>query len=181
MMNGPPTLARNGLTHGADAYHELLSRTRDLPAQDRAAREDWYIGLELPNKQGILFEFDVLLKATACFANPRNHPGPPRRTPVVAHDFRTSAILFRDGAQHAVDLCRVLLGHRDRTFVFHRYLETVLPEDNVRARLAGEGRGRDRCPVRRGRHVPVTPLPRARGERRGLRRPGSRRARWRSA
>lgn len=138
MMNGPPTLARGALMPGADAYHELLSRTRDLPAHDRAAREDWYIGLELPNKQGILFEFEVLLKATACFANPRNHPGPPRRTPVVAHDFRTSAILFRDGAQHAVDLCRVLLGHRDRTFVFHRYLETVLPEDNVRARLAGE-------------------------------------------
>lgn len=137
-MDGPPTLTRPSLIPGTNAYHELLSRTRDLHAQDRAAREDWYLRLDLGNKQEILFEFEVLLKATACFSNPRNHPGPPRRTPIVAHDFRTSAILFRDGAQHAVDLCRTLLGARDRTFVFHRYLETVLPEDNARARLAGE-------------------------------------------
>jgi hypothetical protein len=137
-MNGPPTLARRSLRSGSDAYDELLSRTRDLPVRDRAAREEWYARLDLSNKQDLLFEFEVLLKATACFANPRNHPGPPRRTPVGAHDFRTSAILFRDGAQHAIELCRMLLGQRDRTFVFHRYLETVLPEDNVRARLAGE-------------------------------------------
>jgi hypothetical protein len=137
-MDGPPTLTRPSLVPGANAYHELLSKTRDLHAHERAAREDWYVRLEHPNKQELLFEFEVLLKATACFSNPRNHPGPPRRTPLVAHDFRTSAILFRDGAQHAVDLCRALLGSRDRTFVFHRYLETVLPEDNVRARLAGE-------------------------------------------
>lgn len=137
-MDGPPTLSRPSLVPGTNAYHELLSRTRDLHAQDRAAREDWYLRLELPNKQELLFEFEVLLKATACFSNPRNHPGPPRRTPIVAQDFRTSAVMFRDGAQHAVDLCRALLGPRDRTFVFHRYLETVLPEDNARARLAGE-------------------------------------------
>jgi len=39
----------------------------------------------------------------------------------------------------AVDLIRRLLGSRDRAFVFHRYLETVLPEDRVRTRLAREG------------------------------------------
>lgn len=85
-----------------------------------------------------MFEFEVLLKAAACFANPRNHPGPPRRTPIVAHDFRECVVLFRDGVQRAVELCRVILGQRDRTLIFHRYLETVLPEDNLRARLAGE-------------------------------------------
>jgi hypothetical protein len=34
---------------------------------------------------------------------------------------------------------RQLLGERDRAFVFHRYLETVLPEDNLRGRLFREG------------------------------------------
>ncbi len=122
-----------------EAVHDLLSGTRVLHAQQRQRRDRWFAELPLGNKEQILFEFEVLLKGTACFANPRNHPGRPRRTPVVAQDFRISAILFRDAAQRAVDLCRHLLGQRDRRFVFHRYLETVLPEDAVRAQLAGEG------------------------------------------
>lgn len=137
-MDGSSTLARAIASAQPDAYDQLLSRTRGLQAQDRAARELWYAALDLANKQELLFEFEVLLKGTACFINPRNHPGPPRRAPIVGHDFRTSAILFRDAAQHAIETCRLLLGQRDRAFVFHRYLETVLPEDNIRARLAGE-------------------------------------------
>jgi hypothetical protein len=122
-----------------DAVRDLLSNTRDLHAEQRRRRDQWFSSLTLGNKEQILFEFEVLLKGTACFANPRNHPGPPRRSPVVAQDFKPSAILFRDAAQRSVDLCRHLLGARDRRFVFHRYLETVLPEDSVRAQLAGEG------------------------------------------
>jgi hypothetical protein len=58
---------------------------------------------------------------------------------VVAQDFRASAIYYRDAVQRCVELCRLLLGTADQRFVFHRYLETVLPEDNVRAQLAREG------------------------------------------
>lgn len=119
-----------------DAYRELLSGTRDLATEQRARRDRWYEELNLANKEQVLFEFEVLLKGMACFANPRNHPGPPRRTPTVAQDFRASAILLRDCTQRAIDLCRQLLGPYDHRFVFHRYLETVLPEDNRRAQLA---------------------------------------------
>jgi hypothetical protein len=124
-----------------DAYADLLSGTRALEREGRALRDAWFHGLALENKDEILFEFEVLLKATACFANPRNHPGPPRRTPVVAQDLRTATLACRDGLQHAVILARQLLGSRDRAFVFHRYLETVLPEDNMRTRLLREGAG----------------------------------------
>jgi hypothetical protein len=41
--------------------------------------------------------------------------------------------------QRAVGLSRQLLGHRDQAFVFHRYLETVVPEDSARTRLLHEG------------------------------------------
>jgi hypothetical protein len=119
-----------------DAYRDLLSGTRDLEADQRRRRDRWIAELPLGNKEQILFEFEVLLKGMACFANPRNHPGPPRRTAIVAQDFRTSAILLRDSAQRCIDACRQLLGLYDHRFVFQRYLETVLPEDNLRAQLA---------------------------------------------
>jgi hypothetical protein len=122
-----------------DAYADLLSGTRRLLREHRAERDAWFQSLSLENKDDLLFEFEVLLKAAACFSNPRNHPGPPRRTPVVAQDFRGALSVFRDGLTRAVSLARFLLGTRDRAFVFHRYLETVLPEDQARTRLLTEG------------------------------------------
>jgi hypothetical protein len=122
----------------ADAYAELLSRTRDLHAEHRALRDRWFAELAVDPKEDLLFELEVLLKATACFSNPRNHPGPARRAPVVAQDFREALVLFREGMRRGVALCRALLGPRDRTYVFHRYLETVLPEDTLRTRLVSE-------------------------------------------
>lgn len=118
---------------------DLLSRTRTLQKEQRTLRDGWFQNLEYDGKEESLFELEVLLKATACFANPRNHTGPLRRTPVVAQDFRQATGLFRDGMQRAVTLSRQLLGHRDQAFVFHRYLETVVPEDSARTRLLHEG------------------------------------------
>jgi len=122
-----------------DAYAELLSRTRGLANEHRVQRDRWFAELAVDNKEELLFELEVLLKATACFSNPRNHPGPPRRASVVAQDFREATTLFRDGLARAVHLIRQLLGARERAYVFHRYLETVLPEDSLRTRLAHEG------------------------------------------
>ncbi len=124
---------------GGDPYSELLARTRGMRRTQRVQRDAWFNGLPIESKDDVLFELEVLLKASACFVNPRNHPGNPRRAPVVAQDFREATVLFRDGMQHALGLVRHLLGSRDRALVFHRYLETVLPEDRLRTQLAGEG------------------------------------------
>jgi hypothetical protein len=124
---------------GGDPYNDLLSSTRRLPREQRAEREAWLGALEIDGKDELLFEFEVLLKATACFSNPRNHPGAPRRSAVVAQDFRPALQVFRDGLQRAIALARQLLGPLDRAFVFHRYLETVLPEDSARSRLIAQG------------------------------------------
>jgi hypothetical protein len=126
------------LQNEGDAYAELLSRTRGIASEHRAQRDRWFADLTVDNKEELLFELEVLLKATACFSNPRNHPGPPRRTSVVAQDFREATTLLRDGLTRAVYLIRQLLGARDRAYVFHRYLETVLPADSLRSRLAHE-------------------------------------------
>jgi len=122
-----------------DAYADLLSRTRDLESGHRAQRDRWFADLAIENKEELLFELEVLLKATACFSNPRNHPGPPKRTSVVAQDFREATTLLKDGLGRGITLIRTLLGQRDRAYVFHRYLETVLPEDTLRTRLVHEG------------------------------------------
>src|ERR1043165_7746158 len=78
---------RSGRPSTQDAYSELLSQTRGLHREQQQAREVWYAGLLLDRKEDVLFELEILLKGIACFSNPRNHPGPPRRAPVVAVDF----------------------------------------------------------------------------------------------
>lgn len=124
---------------GDDPYQALLSGTRAIHREHRVLREKWLEELPLDNRDDVLFEFEVLLKATACFSNPRNHPSPPRRALVVTQDFRYPLQIFHDGLERAIHLARHLLGPLDRAFVFHRYLETMLPEDNARTRLLSQG------------------------------------------
>src|SRR5258708_18022504 len=121
-----------------DAYDELLRQTRGLRREQANEREAWLARLPAEHKVERLFELEVLLKGLACFANPRNHPGPPRKTAVVAQDFREHTVLVREGLARVVQSCRTLLAEGERVYVFQRYLETVLPDDRARTRLADE-------------------------------------------
>jgi hypothetical protein len=109
-----------------------------LRREHAVSREAWLAGLAVDRKIEQLFELEVLLKGFACFANPRNHPGPARRAPAVAQDFREHTTLVREALGRVVQTCRALLVDRERAFVFQRYLETVLPDDRARSRLVGE-------------------------------------------
>jgi len=120
---------------GADAYADLLRDTRGLRREQSHARELWIAKLPDGRREGPLFELEVLLKGLACFANPRNHPGPPRRAAIVSQDYSPALVLARDAMQRVVQLCRQLLGEQERAFVFQRYLEMLLPDDNARTRL----------------------------------------------
>lgn len=127
----------------SDAYSDLLRDTRGLRREQSQAREAWFSQLPTDLKEEILFELEITLKGLACFANPRNHPGPSRRTPVVAQDYREPLILVKEAITRIVQLCRQLLLDRERTFVFQRYLETVLPDDSARTRLVREAMTQD--------------------------------------
>lgn len=118
-----------------DAYQELLRDTRGLRREQAQARDEFVRRLVTERKEDLLFELEVLLKGLACFANPRNHPGPARRTPVVAQEFREALGLAREAMTRVTALCRALQFERDRAFVFQRYLETVVPDDSGRVRI----------------------------------------------
>lgn len=126
-----------------DPYQDLLRDTRGLRREQAAAREQFVARLVSDRKEDLLFELEVLLKGLACFANPRNHPGPTRRTPVVAQEFREALGLARETMSRVTTLCRSLQFERDRAFVFQRYLETVVPDDSGRARLAHAASSQD--------------------------------------
>jgi hypothetical protein len=126
-----------------DAYTDLLRDTRGLRREQSQAREAWFSLLPGEMKEDLLFELEITLKGLACFANPRNHPGPPRRTPVVAQDYREQLVMAREAVTRIVQLCRQLLHERERSFVFQRYLETVLPDDSARTRLVSEAMTQD--------------------------------------
>ncbi len=121
---------------GRNAYAELLRDTRGMKREQQQARDAWFAALTADKKEELLFELEILLKGLACFANPRNHPGPGRKRTFVSLDFKDHMVQVRDGVLRIVQLARALLGERDRAFVFNRYLETVLPEDSARTRLS---------------------------------------------
>ena len=134
--DSPPLLSRVPTNYPArNAYAELLRDTRGLRREQAQAREAWFARLAQDKKDESLFELEILLKGIACFSNPRNHPGAGRRTTIVSHDFREHVLHAQGGMARIVQLARAMLGDRDRAFVFQRYLETVLPEDNARTRL----------------------------------------------
>ncbi len=124
---------------GGDAYADLLRDTRGLRRDQSNAREQWLAHAAGGRREETLFELEVLLKGLACFANPRNHAGPPRRTAIVAQDYREPLVLARDAMHRIVYLCRQLLGEQERAFVFQRYLEMLLPDDTARTRLVRGG------------------------------------------
>ena len=118
-----------------DPYSDLLRDSRGLRREQAAAREAWFGSLTWERKEETLFELEMLMKGLVCFANPRNHPGPARKAPVVALDFREELVVARQCVGRIIALCRLLLASKDRGYVFTRYLESVLLEDPARARL----------------------------------------------
>ncbi len=138
----PPFAMPSKAPPGGDAYADLLRDTRGLRREQSLARDQWLAKSDARRIE-TLFELEVLLKGLACFANPRNHPGPPRRTAIVAQDYREPLVLARDAMHRIIVLSRQLLGERERAFVFQRYLEMLLPDDTARTKLVRGGVSQD--------------------------------------
>lgn len=139
MIYSPATVSNiAALPIDRDVYANLLRDTRALRRDQANARDGWYAGLAWDKKEDTLFELEMLLKGVTCFGNPRNHPGTPRASAAVAHDFIEELRIVRDGMTRINTLVRSLLGDKEKAYTFTRYLESVIPEDSARGRLIQE-------------------------------------------
>lgn len=131
----PPLSSYAGALPARDFYAEFLYESRGLSEERLAERTRWFENLAVDNKHALLFEFEVLLKGLACYANPKNHPGPRRTVSLVAQNFSSELDHYHAGLARLVKLSQRLLARADRAFVFQRYLESVLDDDTSRSRL----------------------------------------------
>jgi len=111
--------------------------------EQATARETWFAALPWERKEEDLFELEMLLKGIACYGNPRNHPGKPRKVAEAGQDFANDLRTVRKTVDRSVHVVRTLLGERDRVFNFAQYLESLLPEDAERSQLVKEQLSQD--------------------------------------
>lgn len=123
-MNGKPTFSPLSSTARRlrDPHADLLRDTRGLRRELAAARETWLAALSIEKKEDCLFEFEMLLKALACWGNPRNHPVPWPREPLRERNFRSHLEVARQCIDRALVLCDRLIGTGKSGLGYLRYL-----------------------------------------------------------
>lgn len=131
-----------------DVYANWLSESQGPDDEKVKVRGKWVETLPLKEKTETLFTLDTLLKSLLCLGNPRNMPVggleqsstgmwhaesfPPN------HNFKAHTQILRDVMLQSVVMIRKLLGSRDRTYTFTRYLQNVLIQDIDRAKVIKE-------------------------------------------
>lgn len=112
-----------------DPYADLLRDTRGLRRDQAAARDAWYAGLAVEQKEDLLFELEMLLKGLAAWGNPRNHPGASPRPALSTRDFHPHLVVVRASLARCSELCLTLLGTPRRVAGFGRYLPLGFSEE----------------------------------------------------
>lgn len=125
----PRQYDRRGVREPAE-YLALLQGTRALEAEDARTRDVWFQKLQQAQKLERLFEFETLLKGTACFANPRNHGGPRAQLPLAAQNFAPHARIARGAFIRLQTLAAEIGAATDRAPAFRRHLDLSLPTDS---------------------------------------------------
>lgn len=120
-----------------DPYADLLRDSRGLRREQSVAREAWFTALSLDKKEDALFEFEMLLKAVACWSNPRNHPGATPKVALHDRDFRPQLKVAKATIARALVLVEMLTGTHWRAPGFKRYLELPTLDDTREAVLEG--------------------------------------------
>lgn len=92
-----------------DHYIELMRDSRHLSSAQNELRELWFNGLELNNKEEVLFELEMLLKGLVCFGDLKNHPGPKNQAPVESRQFRKELKIVELVCERITELCELLV------------------------------------------------------------------------
>ncbi len=129
---------------GRDYYTEFIEGSRWLKKEQADARTAWFEDLSWEHKETTLFRFEMLLKGLVCFGNPANHPGPHLGEDLImSRNFNNELLLVRSIMRGIAKTGRVLIGDRDHSSVFKRYLESVVLQDHTRVQLAKKALAQD--------------------------------------
>ncbi len=120
-----------------DFFFELMRDSQRVRSEYLAERERWIRGVELPGREEVLFELEMLLRGLDRFFNPRNLFGDEQ----VAgdRDYRGELKAARDALHRCILLSRRLIVPRqEQALLFRSFVEGSLTDDRARARLGAE-------------------------------------------
>jgi hypothetical protein len=95
-----------------DPYADLLRDTRGIKREQAAARDAWFAGLALDNKEEVLFELEMLLKGVVAWSDARNHPAPHGREALRTRNFAPHLTVARAAVSRCLALTLRLVGAR---------------------------------------------------------------------
>lgn len=120
-----------------DFFFELMRDSQRVKAAYLAERERWIRTLEIPGREEVLFELEMLLRGVDRFFNPRNLFGD--RQPPGDRDFREELKAARDAIHRAAHLSRrLIVQQREQALLFRSFVEGSLADDRSRERLGAE-------------------------------------------
>ena len=120
-----------------DFFFELMRDSQRVRAVYLAERERWIRTLEVPGREEILFELEMLLRGIDRFFNLRTLFG--EVNPPQDRDYRDELKAARDAVHRAVHLSRKLIvQQQEQALLFRSFVEGSLADDRARARLGAE-------------------------------------------
>jgi len=120
-----------------DFFFELMRDSQRTRAAYLAERERWIRTLEIPGREEVLFELEMLLRGIDRFFNLRNLFG--EKLPPADRDFREEMKAARDAVHRAAHLSRRLIVQKqEQALLFRSFVGGTLADDRARARLSAE-------------------------------------------
>ena len=114
-----------------DPYADLLRDTRGIKREQAAARDAWFAGLALDNKEEVLFELEMLLKGVVAWSDARNHPAPRGQSPLRARNFSPHLAVARAAVARCLALTLRLVGPRRPRAVARQFASVFSDESRA--------------------------------------------------
>jgi hypothetical protein len=120
-----------------DFFFELMRDSQRVRAAYLAERERWIRSLDIPGREEVLFELEMLLRGLDRFFNLKTLFG--EAAPDADRDYREELKAARDALHRAIHLARrLILQRQEQALLFRSFVEGSVADDRARARLGAE-------------------------------------------
>lgn len=113
---------------------------RESPRDSRTLlkiRDEWVARLDVEEKEPLLFEFEMLIRAIERFFNLNNHPLWVSGEASVKN-FSTEIAIVKMGIERIFAITQKFLGDNSNVFYFQKYIENKISRDSARDKLTLE-------------------------------------------